>query len=214
MSVSFISALTGDHAGTLPFPLESETTTLRCLLGRAAYFFRFIHGDAVILASHVLCGDVEVHFLKEAVSFNIYLHDEVSHQIWVAETTKADLLSHWAVANPIELMTKYTKNNEVKPQLKVGTFWKTWFQPRLEQGNAFQQKLAALIDNDVVSVGQIARRNILHEVNDQLRVDLYFALHIENYLSLKLLPIAGNFVENDTCSRSELERLILEINFD
>ena len=70
-----------------------------------------------------------------------------------------------------------------------------------------------MIDKDVVSVAQSAKRNILHEMKNQLRVDLYFAFHITNNLSLRLLPIAGNFVEND-CARSEVERLILEMNFD
>ena len=165
MSVSLISALTGDHAGTLQFPLSCETTTLRWLLGRAAYFFRFILGDHVILASEMLYGDVEVYFVKEPMCSNIYLHDTVSLKIWLAETTSADLLSHWAVANPIELMTKLSTRLR-NPQLKLATFWKTWLQPHLEQGNLFHQKLAKMIDTDVVSVPQIARRNILHEMNN------------------------------------------------
>ena len=212
MSVSFISALTGFHVGTLPFPFNSETTSLRCLLGRAVYFFRFIHDGAVILEHEVLRGDVEVLFLIEAVSFNIYLQNKFENKRWVVDTINVDLLSYWSVVNPIELMQRHSSTlTEDKPHLALGTFWRMWLQPHLNTGPVIHQQLAEMIHKDVVSISQIARRNILHEMKDQLRVDLFFSFHITNSLILRLLPIAGDFVVDDFSSCSVVMRSILEM---
>ena len=76
MSITFVSALTGEVAGRVPFPRGMVSTNLHMLLGQGAYFFRFILGGEEANVNKVITGDVTVHFLKELVSFNLYIHDE------------------------------------------------------------------------------------------------------------------------------------------
>ena len=70
----------------------------------------------------------------------------------------------------------------------------------LDKGSVFHQVLAELIDKDV-SIPQIARRNVLHEMMERLSVDLFFSFQITNFLCLKLLPITGVFGVDDFLSR-------------
>lgn len=122
----------------------------------------------------------------------------------------ADVASYLEVDNPIDLLEK---RNRVKAGLKDETFWETWLRPALSRGqeNAYA-KLAVLIDNDIMKVRQITRRDILHEMTDDFRVDVYFVLDRGNYLNLRLLPPTHPLPDSEA-SRNELERLILGIQF-
>ena len=80
----------------------------------------------------------------------------------------------------------------------------------LDKGPVFHQKLAEMIDKDV-SIPQIARRNILHEMKERLSVDLFFSFQITNFLCLMLLPITGVFGVDGFSSRWVVERFILEM---
>ena len=175
--------------------------------------FRYILGEEEITAFHILRGHVTVQFMKQAVTFSVHFYDDSSRRMWSVGNMFVDLLAHWEVATPNELMAKFTKNNLVQVALEVGTLWKTWLQPALyqcEDENGVCKKLAMLIGNDIMQVAQIKRRNILHEMSNPFSVNLYFTLDSENYLNLKLQAPAVEVQEDTTDSRKEFERLNLE----
>ena len=110
MSVTCISALTGEYAGEIPFRFPwGGSATVYKLLGKGAYFFRYILGEEEITAFHILRGHVTVQFMKEEVTFSVYFYDDSSRRMWSVGDMSVDLLAHWEVATPNDLMAKFTK---------------------------------------------------------------------------------------------------------
>ena len=69
-------------------------------------------------------------FLKEPVSFNIYVHEEVSHRLWLVDTFLADVISQLGVLNPMGMLN-HVKHGKVR--LHAWAFWTTNLKPQLEQ---------------------------------------------------------------------------------
>ena len=213
MSVTFISAMPGERAPTILFPSSlGVRPSVYTLLGKGSYFFRYILGEKEISAFDILKGHVEVQFMKEEVTFSVYFYDDSSRRMWSVGDVPVDLLAHWEVATPNDLIAKFTKHNGVQVALEVKTLWKTWLRPAFDQyegENDVYKKLAMLIDNDIMQVAQIKRRNILHEMSNPFSVQLYFTLDIENCLNLRLKAPAVDVQDDTNDSRNEYERLIL-----
>ena len=63
-----------------------------------------------------------------------------------------DVVSHWRVATPNDLVMNFLKRHEAKPGLTVGTFWKTWLQPDFNRRGFVNRALAWFIGNDIMKV--------------------------------------------------------------
>ena len=212
MSITFVSAFTGDVAGALFFPTNATCITLHMVLGKGVDFFRFILGGQEISAHRILEGHVTVHFIKQAVRFNIFFHDELTGRMWLVDEVMADLLSHWKLETPNKLAQQTPKARDM--DLEVATFWKKWLQPELHlraKENPFYTKLGTLIATDIMRVRKITRRNILHEKIDAFTVNLYFSLDLDSILRLKLKPPVP---EANAFHREELQLLILRTPLD
>ena len=83
MSVSFVSAFTGEDASTISLKEHSwidGTESMRSLLRKRASLFGYIIGTEEIDASYSVVNDMvddhmTVNFMKPAVTFNFYFHD-------------------------------------------------------------------------------------------------------------------------------------------
>ena len=76
------------------------------------------------------------------------------------------------------------------------------------------KKLAQLIDIDIMQAARVKKRDILHEMQHSLSVDLYLVLDNEGHLNLKLQAPVNEFLVETTKtqeSREAFERLIREI---
>ena len=169
--------------------------------------YRYLIGGEEINIKKVLHGDVTVWFVKQQVTFNIYFFSVITRRMWsVGEILLA----------PCEAMG-ISKPGEGTVELRAHTFWKSWLQPALndfEEESGAYKKLAQLIDIDIMKAPKVRRRNILHEMQDTLNVDLYLVLDNEGHLNLKLQAPVNEFLVETTKtqdSREAFERLILEI---
>ena len=212
MSFTFVSALTGEVAGNAPFPRGLHTSSLLSLMGQGAYLFRFFVGGAQVTADQLFTGETNVFFLKEPVSFNIYVHEEVSHRLWLVGTFPADVISQLGVLNPMGMLNQ-VKHGKVG--LHACAFWTTNLKPQLEQrgldhtgGNNMFKKLVALIEHDVMNVRQVAKRNVLHEMANTLRVDIFLSIDAENYLNLRLRAPTDEVLCPTLAPCGELKQLI------
>ena len=213
MSFTFVAALTGEVAGKAPFPRGLQTSSLISLLGQGAYLFRFLVCGEQVTAGQLFTGDVKVFFLKEPVTFNIYVHEEVSHRMWLIDALPADVISQLGVLNPMDMI------NHVKHGGKVGlharAVWTTNLKPQLEQrrlnhtgDNNMFKKLVALIEHGAMSVRQVVRHNVLHEMTSTLRVDIFLSIDAENYLNLRLRAPTDEVLYHTLTPGGELEQLI------
>ena len=89
MFVSFVSALTGEDAGTISLKERSldGTVSMRDILRGGVFLFSYIILTGQVDADEDVVGDmvdghVTVNFIKPAVTFNFYFHDELSRRTW------------------------------------------------------------------------------------------------------------------------------------
>ena len=73
-------------------------------------------------------GHVTVNFMKPAVTFNFYFHDELSRRTWYLCEVKADVLNSkdFGVGSPVELHRKFKGQ---PAWLRADTLWEEWLQP-------------------------------------------------------------------------------------
>ena len=213
MSFTIVAALSGEEACKAPFPQGLHASSVHRLLGQGAYLFRFLVDSEHVTAGQLFTGDVKVFFLKEPVSFNIYVHEEVSHRMWLIDTLPADVISQLGVLNPMD-MINHVKHGKVG--LHARAVWTTNLKPQLEQHllnrtgeNNIFKKLVALIEHDVMSVRQVARRNVLHEMTNTLRADIFLSIDAENYLNLRLRAPTDEVIYPRLTPCDELNELIL-----
>ena len=131
MSFTFVAALAGEVAGKVPFPRGLQTSSLISFMGHGAYLFRFLVDGEQVTAGQLFTGDVKVFFLKEPVTFNIYVHEEVSHRMWLIDVLPADVISQLGVLNPMD-MINHVKHG-CKVRLHARAVWATILKPQLEQ---------------------------------------------------------------------------------
>ena len=215
MSFTFVAALTGEESGKVPFPQGRQTSSLHSLLGQGAYLFRFLVDGEEITTDQIWKGDVTVFFLKEPVAFNLYFHEEISHRMWLVDTFPVDVLSHLGVLNPLGVLNNVDKYGRLNVGLPAWTLWTAFLKPQLEhrglerrgEGNMFK-KLVMLIEHDIMKVRRATRRNVLHEMANTLRVDIFLNIDAENYLNLRLQAPTGNVISPTLAPCGELHQLI------
>ena len=211
MSVSFVSAFAGENAVTFAMPYCAKEhkyqASILDLLGKQAYLFRYLIGGEEINIKKVLHGNVTVCFVKQEVTFSVFFFSVITQRMWsVGELCLA----------PCEAMG-ISKPRKGTVELRAHTLWESWLQPALndfDEESGVYKKLAQLIDIDIMKAPKVRKRNILHEMQHSLTVDLYFVLDSEGYLNLKLQAPANEFLVETTKtqeSREAFERLIREI---
>ena len=210
MFVHFESALTGEDAGAISLKERSldGTASMLDFLGRGAFLFSYIIRTHQIDADQdvvdaMVDGHVTVNFMKPAVTFNFYFQDELSRSTWHLFEVKADVLNSKdvGVGSPVELHTKFKRQ---PAWLRADTLWKTWLQPMLcklgeeNETGVYQgvyQKLARVIEQDIMSSHQCRRRNVLQEMDRDKSVNVYFTLDDFEGLKLRLkCPFSAIFV--------------------
>ena len=210
MFVRFVSAVTGEDAGAISLKERSldGTASMLDFLGRGAFLFSYIIRTDPIGADQdvvdaMVDGHVTVNFMKPAVTFNFYFQDELSRSTWHLFEVKADVLNSKdvGVGSPVELHTKFKRQ---PAWLRAVTFWKTWLQPMLcklgeeNKTGVYQgvyQKLARVIEQDIMSSHQCRRRNVLQEMDRDKSVNVYFTLDDFEGLKLRLkCPFSAIFV--------------------
>ena len=159
------------------------------LLGKNANLFRFIIGADELrstdyLDDHLVNGHVIVNFLKPPVMFTVYFHDAVGGLSWSLCELPVDVLAHFGVTGPVDIKT-------MQITMSAGVLWDSWLQQALwncDLGSmtGVHQRLAAAVENDIMQVSRVRKRNVLHEMDAQAAVDLYLVLDAENYLNLRL----------------------------
>ena len=70
------------------------------------------------------------------------------------------------------------------------------------------KNLVALIEHDVMSVRQVARRNVLHEMTNTLRVEIFLIVDAENYVNLRLRAPTAALICPSLTPCDELKQLI------
>ena len=215
MAVTFVSALTGERAGTVPFTRLGRGTLLD-VLGKGAYFFRFIMGSEEVGSDIVMHGDVSLVFVKQPVEARVMFHDEISGCIWRVCGIPLDALGHWDATTPVSLRAKFLKGNTVVPTMTMSVFWQQWLQPALEHADDeadVKKKLAELISGDVMRVAQLRKRNIFQEMHSPHCIDIYiyFSLDADDCLNLRLRAPHTYGAEEETAgTRQVYHRLVLE----
>ena len=93
MFVSFVSALTGEDAGTISLKERSldGAVSMRDFLGPGVLLFSYIIRTDQIDADQdvvddMVDGHVTVNFIKPAVTFNFYFQDESTRFTWHRES--------------------------------------------------------------------------------------------------------------------------------
>ena len=201
MFVSFVSALTGEDAGTISLKERSldGTVSMRDFLGRGVFLFSYIIRTGQIDADQdvvddMVDGHVTVNFMKPAVTFNFYFHDELSRRTWYLCEVKADVLNSKdvGVGSPVELHRKFKGQ---PAWLRADTLWEKWLQPMLwklgEENKTgvyegVYQKLARVIQQDIMSLKQCRKRNVLQEMDSPSSVNVYFTWNRGGVEGLKL----------------------------
>ena len=214
MSATFVAAITGEKAGTLQFPQGRHTSSLHSLLGQGAYLFSFLVDGKRATVDQTLKGNVEVIFLKQPLTFNIYFHEEVTLRMWLVDSFAFDVISQLGISKPLDVLKNVDKYGRVKVALQVGAFWKAGLKPQLERRvlecsrkNDMFVNLARLIDHDIMKVRQIVRRNILQEITNPRYVDIFLSLDAQNYLNLRLQSPTDKMI--GLTPSDELTQLIL-----
>ena len=201
MFVSFVSALTGEDAGTISLKERSldGTVSMRDVLRGGVFLFSYIIRTGQIDADQdvvddMVDGHVTVNFIKPAVTFNFYFQDELSRFTWHLCEVKADVLNSKdvGVGSPVEFLRKF----KGKPAwLRADTLWQTWLQPMLwklgeeNKTGVYQgvyQKLSWVIQQDIMSSKQCRKRNVLQEMDRPSSVNVYFTLDDFEGLKLRL----------------------------
>ena len=210
MSVTFVSALTGVLHGKLSFPVPRTSSTLHALLGQGVYLFRFIFEGEEISENDILKGDVTIFFVKGLVVFNIYFYEEIYQRMWFLEKVFTDLLLHLEVEHPIDIIEKLGRS----PKMTVASFWTKVFQPELHdrlQRRVIYAMLDELIEQHIMQVNSVRRRNILHEMASTLTVNVYLRSDEENHLRLNLKAPVSEVMAASHASEEELVSLIMRI---
>ena len=227
MSVRFVSALTGEDAGTISLKERSldGTASMLDFLGRGAFLFSYIIRTDPIGADQdvvddMVGGPVTVNFLKPAaVTFNFYFQEASTRSTWHLFEVKADVLNSKdvGVGSPVELHTKFKRQ---PAWLRADTLWKTWLQPMLcklgeeNETGVYQgvyQKLARVIEQDIMRFKQCRKRNVLQEMDSPSSVNVYFARHGDGVEGLKLrlkLPETAIFVPQGQDVATMTERIL------
>ena len=226
MSVRFVSAVTGEDAGAISLKERSldRTASMQDFLGRGAFLFSYIIRTDPIGADQdvvdaMVDGHVTVNFMKPAVTFNFYFQDELSRSTWHLFEVKADVLNSKdvGVGSPVELHTKFKRQ---PAWLRADTLWKTWLQPMLcklgeeNETGVYQgvyQKLARVIEQDIMRFKQCRKRNVLQEMDSPSSVNVYFARHGDGVEGLKLrlkLPETAIFVPQGQDVATMTERIL------
>ena len=226
MSVRFVSAVTGEDAGAISLKERSldRTASMQAFLGRGAFLFSYIIQEDPIGADQdvvdaMVDGHVTVNFMKPAVTFNFYFQDELSRSTWHLFEVKADVLNSKdvGVGSPVELHTKFKRQ---PAWLRADTLWKTWLQPMLcklgeeNKTGVYQgvyQKLARVIEQDIMRFKQCRKRNVLQEMDSPSSVNVYFARHGDGVEGLKLrlkLPETAIFVPQGQDVATMRERIL------
>ena len=195
----------GEDAGTISLQEHSQidgTVSMRSFLGRGAFLFCLATSSGrarstpikIDVVDDMVDGHVTVNFMKPAVTFNFYFQDELSRSTWHLFEVKADVLNSKdvGVGSPVELHTKFKRQ---PAWLRADTLWKTWLQPMLcklgeeNETGVYQgvyQKLARVIEQDIMSSHQCRRRNVLQEMDRPSSVNVYFTLDDFEGLKLRL----------------------------
>ena len=216
MSVTFVSALTGERAGTVPFTRLGRVGrgTLVDVLGKGVYFFRFIKGSEEVPWDIVMHGDVSLLFVKQPVEARVMFHDENSGCMWRVCGFPLDVLGHWDTTTPVSLRAKFLRGHTVVPTMTMSVFWEKWLQPALEHADNeadVQKKLAELINGDIMGVAQLRKRNIFQEMHSPHCIDIYFSLDADDCLNLRLRAPHVYVNEEETPeARQVYHRLVLE----
>ena len=201
MFVSFVSALTGEDAGTISLQERSldGTVSMRDVLRGGVFLFSYIIRTGQIDADQdvvddMVDGHVTVNFIKPAVTFNFYFQDELSLFTWHLCEVKADVLNSKdvGVGSPVELHRKFKGQ---PAWLRADTLWEKWLQPMLwklgEENKTgdyegVYQKLSWVIQQDIMSSKQCRKRNVLQEMDRPSSVNVYFTLDDFEGLKLRL----------------------------
>ena len=214
MSATFVAAITGEKAGTLQFPRGRHTSSLHSLLGQGAYLFSFLVDGKRVTVDQTLEGNIEVIFLKQHLTFNIYFHEEVTLRMWLGDSFAFDVISQLGISKPLDVLKNVDKYGRVKVALQVGAFWKACLKPQLERRvlecsgkNDMLVNLTRLIDHDIMKVRQIAWRNILQEITNPRYVDIFLSLDAQNYLNLRLQSPTDKVI--GLAASDELAQIIL-----
>ena len=191
ISITFANALTGGNTPTMSVPHDDDMS-LRVLLGPLANIFKYIIGTDEFdweerLVNHLVGGHVTVNFLTSRVTFLVYFHDKVSRRSWFLCDTVVDVLAHIRVGSPVELRTVPSTI------FTAAILWDEWLRHRLWNCDlvgpmAMYRAIVRNIDNDIMSIPRVRRRNVLHEMREPLGVHIYFVLDDDNYLNLRLRP--------------------------
>ena len=71
--------------------------------------------------------------------------------------------------------------------VRFGRFWRMWLKPSLETEGEHLNRLVEFIEADIMVSRQVRRRNVLQELTNPGRVDLYFVFDGNHLLNLRLL---------------------------
>ena len=213
--ITFVNALTGAKTPTIAVT-HYDGMCMRVLLGPLANLFKYIIGMDELhckerLPYQPVTSYVTVNFLKPPLTFHVYFHDAVSRRSWFLCNTAVDVLAHFGVDSPVGLSA--VRNT----MFTAATLWDGWLRYQLWNCDqvgpmAMYRKIVDNIDNDIMTVPRVRRRNVIHEMHEPFGVDIYFVLCEDNYLNLRLRQPEGEFRVAAGELKDELRDLVMELH--
>ena len=192
MSFTFTSSVTGEEVGRAPFPGDVRVSTLHWMLGQGAYLLLFIQGTEIVKVDRTFRGSTCLQILAQPLNFDVYFHDEQGGGgPRLVHTLAVDVLDLLGTPSTNQLIADSVARKHFK--VRFGRLWGAWLKSSMERGGvAGLTRLVAFVEADIMVSHQVRRRNVLHELTNPGRVDLYFVFKADRNLCLRLVrPMHG-----------------------